>query len=87
MHSFSFPQVADQLLLFLLKHYGLTLKQIGLDFIRDYNGVEWLIGCKAFKTVPRGSDQNKTLLDKFGKAFMTDILSQTNNKEARKKYF
>lgn len=45
--------MAEQLIKFIVKQYGITLSEIYLDFIKDLNGVEWLIGCKGFKVVDK----------------------------------
>eukprot|EP00347_Sterkiella_histriomuscorum_P020821 403336337 len=79
MNTFSFHQVAEQLILLIQKHYGITIKEIVLDFIKDINGVEWLIGCRAFKTVPRQDAASSS--DKFRHGLLFDLLR--NNSEAR----
>ena len=82
MSSFNFGAVAEQLITFILKHYGITVKQIVLDFVKDLNGTEWLLGCKAFKTVKKHATREHSQHDKLRNAFLKS-LSRTST-EAKK---
>ena len=54
MNTFNFHEVAEQLILFIQKQYGITISEIVLDFAKDQLGIEWFLGCKAFKYVDKG---------------------------------
>lgn len=53
LQSFTFEDTAEQLVAFISKHYGITLSEITLDFIKDLKGNEWLITCKGFRVVDK----------------------------------
>ena len=81
MNTLSFNTVAEQLLHVVLKLYGLTLREIVLDFIKDINGIEWFIGCRSFKVVPRVKVED--VLDKVKGGLVLDLVK--NNAEVRKR--
>lgn len=39
----------EKIISFLHSNYPVKITEIVLDFIRDSNGVWWLLGCKGFK--------------------------------------
>ena len=56
-----------------------------MDFVKDLEGTEWFIGCKAFKIVERQTDKYISKKDKIANSFIYSLLySSRNNAEVRK---
>jgi len=66
-HTFSFHSVAEQLIEAAARLYGIQITEIVVDFIKDRAGVEWFIGVKAFRFVPK---KQETTIEKLRNAFI-----------------
>ena len=52
-----------------------------MDFIKDINGIEWFVGCRAFKVVPK--IKKADTLDKLKTGFVLDLFR--DNAEVKKR--